>query len=103
MRNLFLRLVREHPQHERAHQGLMHIGDYYYNDHHFLKASRLYEQVVERFPETAEAVQARQLLPIWPTRKPTRSTARAWHCMTRRVCAGHRGVGGGDWSLPRHP
>ena len=62
MNDLFLRLAREHPQHERAHQGLMHIGDYYYNGHHFLKASRLYEQVVERFPETAEAVQARQLL-----------------------------------------
>ena len=62
MRDLFLRLVREYPQHERAHQGLMHIGDYYYNGHQFLKASRLYEQVVERFPETAEAVQARQLL-----------------------------------------
>ena len=40
----------------------MHIGDYYYNGHQFIKASRLYEQVVERFPETAEAVQARQLL-----------------------------------------
>ena len=62
MRDLFLRLVRQYPQHERAHQGLMHIGDYYYNGHQFLKASRLYEQVVERFPETAEAVQARQLL-----------------------------------------
>ena len=62
MRDLFLRLVREYPQHERAHQGLMHIGDYYYNGHQFIKASRLYEQVVERFPETAEAVQARQLL-----------------------------------------
>ena len=62
MRDLFLRLVREHPQHERAHQGLMHLGDYYYNGHQFIKASRLYEQVVERFPETTEAVQARQLL-----------------------------------------
>ena len=62
MRDLFLRLVRQYPQHERAHQGLMHIGDYYYNGHQFLKASRLYEQVVERFPETAEALQARQLL-----------------------------------------
>ena len=62
MRDLFLRLVRDYPQHERAHQGLMHLGDYYYNGHQFLKASRLYEQVVERFPETAEAVQARQLL-----------------------------------------
>ncbi|MXW78154.1 MAG: tetratricopeptide repeat protein, partial [Gemmatimonadetes bacterium] len=62
MRDLFLRLVRQYPQHERAHQGLMHLGDYYYNGHQFLKASRLYEQVVERFPETAEAVQARQLL-----------------------------------------
>lgn len=62
MRDLFLRLVREHPEHERAHQGLMHLGDYYYNGHQFIKASRLYEQVVERFPETAEAVQARQLL-----------------------------------------
>ncbi len=62
MRDLFLRLVREYPQHERAHQGLMHVGDYYYNGHQFLKASRLYEQVVSRFPETAEAVQARQLL-----------------------------------------
>ena len=62
MRDLFLRLVREHPEHERAHQGLMHLGDYYYNGHQFLKASRLYEQVVERFPETGEAVQARQLL-----------------------------------------
>ena len=62
MRDLFLRLVRQYPQHERAHQGLMHVGDYYYNGHQFLKASRLYEQVVERFPETAEAVQARQLL-----------------------------------------
>ena len=62
MNDLFLRLVREYPQHERAHQGLMHIGDYYYNGHQFLKASRLYEQVVDRFPETAEAVQARQLL-----------------------------------------
>ena len=62
MRDLFLRLVREYPQHERAHQGLMHLGDYYYNGHQFLKASRLYEQVVKRFPETAEAVQARQLL-----------------------------------------
>ena len=62
MRDLFLRLVRQYPQHERAHQGLMHLGDYYYNGHQFLKASRLYEQVVERFPETGEAVQARQLL-----------------------------------------
>ena len=62
MRDLFLRLVREYPQHERAHQGLMHLGDYYYNGHQFIKASRLYEQVVERFPETGEAVQARQLL-----------------------------------------
>ena len=62
MRDLFLRLVRQYPQHERAHQGLMHIGDYYYNGHQFIKASRLYEQVVERFPETTEAVQARQLL-----------------------------------------
>ncbi len=62
MRDLFLRLVRDYPQHERAHQGLMHLGDYYYNGHQFLKASRLYEQVVERFPETADAVQARQLL-----------------------------------------
>lgn len=62
MRDLFLRLVREHPQHERAHQGLMHIGDYYYNGRQFLKASRLYAQVVERFPETAEALQARRLL-----------------------------------------
>ena len=52
MRDLFLRLVREHPEHERAHQGLMHLGDYYYNGHQFIKASRLYEQVVERFPET---------------------------------------------------
>ena len=62
MSDLFLRLAREYPQHERAHQGLMHLGDYYYNGHQFLKASRLYTQVVERFPETAEAVQARQLL-----------------------------------------
>ena len=62
MNDLFLRLVREYPQHERAHQGLMHLGDYYYNGHQFLKASWLYEQVVERFPETGEAVQARQLL-----------------------------------------
>ena len=62
MRDLFLRLVRDFPQHERAHQGLMHLGDYYYNGHQFIKASRLYEQVVERFPETTEAVQARQLL-----------------------------------------
>ena len=62
MRDLFLRLARDYPQHERAHQGLMHIGDYYYNGHQFLKASRLYVQVVERFPETAEALQARQLL-----------------------------------------
>ena len=62
MRDLFLRLARDYPQHERAHQGLMHIGDYYYNGHQFLKASRLYAQVVERFPETAEALQARQLL-----------------------------------------
>ena len=62
MRDLFLRLVRQYPQHERAHQGLMHLGDYYYNGHQFIKASRLYEQVVERFPETVEAVQARQLL-----------------------------------------
>ena len=62
MRDLFLRLARDYPQHERAHQGLMHIGDYYYNGHQFLKASRLYGQVVERFPETAEALQARQLL-----------------------------------------
>jgi len=62
MRALFLRLARDYPQHERAHQGLMHLGDYYYNGHHFLKASRLYAQVVERFPETAEALQARQLL-----------------------------------------
>ena len=62
MRDLFLRLVREYPQHERSHQGLMHLGDYYYNGHQFIKASRLYEQVVERFPETGEAVQARQLL-----------------------------------------
>ncbi len=62
MRDLFLRLVRQYPQHERAHQGLMHLGDYYYNGHQFLKASRLYAQVVERFPETTEAVQARQLL-----------------------------------------
>ena len=62
MNDLFLRLVREYPQHERAHQGLMHLGDYYYNGYQFLKASRLYEQVVERFPETTEAVQARQLL-----------------------------------------
>ena len=62
MSDLFLRLVRDYPQHERAHQGLMHLGDYYYNGRQFLKASRLYAQVVERFPETAEAVQARQLL-----------------------------------------
>ena len=62
MRDLFLRLARDFPQHERAHQGLMHIGDYYYNGHQFLKASRLYAQVVDRFPETAEALQARQLL-----------------------------------------
>ncbi|MDE2735374.1 MAG: tetratricopeptide repeat protein [Gemmatimonadota bacterium] len=62
MGDLFLRLVRQYPQHERAHQGLMHLGDYYYNGHQFIKASRLYEQVVERFPETTEAVQARQLL-----------------------------------------
>ena len=62
MNDLFLRLVREYPQHERAHQGLMHLGDYYYNGHQFIKASRLYTQVMERFPETAEAVQARQLL-----------------------------------------
>lgn len=62
MRDLFLRLARDYPQHERAHQGLMHIGDYYYNGHQFLKASRLYAQVVERFPETGEALQARQLL-----------------------------------------
>ena len=62
MRDIFLRLVREYPQHERAHQGLMHVGDFYYNGHQFLKASQLYEQVVARFPETAEAVQARQLL-----------------------------------------
>lgn len=62
MRDLFLRLARDYPQHERAHQGLMHIGDYYYNGHQFLKASRLYAQVVDRFPETAEALQARQLL-----------------------------------------
>ena len=62
MNDLFLRLARDYPQHERAHQGIMHLGDYYYNGHQFIKASRLYEQVVERFPETTEAVQARQLL-----------------------------------------
>ena len=62
MRDFFLQLARDYPDHERAHQGLLHLGDFYYNGQNFVKASRLYEQVVERFPETQEAVQARQVL-----------------------------------------
>ncbi|MDE2753233.1 MAG: tetratricopeptide repeat protein [Gemmatimonadota bacterium] len=62
MSDLLLRLARDYPQHERAQQGLMHMGDYYYNGRQLPQASRFYEQVVERYPETAEAGQARQLL-----------------------------------------
>ncbi|MEW6753732.1 MAG: tetratricopeptide repeat protein [Candidatus Latescibacterota bacterium] len=62
MRTLFLRLAHEHPQHARAQQGLLHLGDFYYNEAKFAKATELYRQVVERFPQTAEAIQAEQVL-----------------------------------------
>ena len=62
MQGYFLRLARRFPEHERAHQGLLHLGDFYYNGQQFAKASQLYEQVVARFPQTREAVQAQQVL-----------------------------------------
>ncbi|MEW6755106.1 MAG: tetratricopeptide repeat protein [Candidatus Latescibacterota bacterium] len=62
MRTLFLRLAHEHPRHPRAQQGLLHLGDYYYNEAKFAKATELYRQVVERFPQTSEAIQAEQVL-----------------------------------------
>ena len=62
MQELFLRLAREHPDHLRAHQGLVNLGDYYYNEARFAKATGLYEEVSARFPETQEAVQAQQVL-----------------------------------------
>ena len=63
MNDLFLRLARDYPQHERAHQGIMHLGDYYYNGHQFIKASRLYDASGGALSRRrAEAVQARQLL-----------------------------------------
>lgn len=62
MSALFLRLAQEHPRHDRALQGLLHLGDYYYNEQKFAKASQLYTELVARFPETQEALQAHQLL-----------------------------------------
>lgn len=62
MRAFFLRLAQEHPQHPRAQQGLLHLGDYYYNADKFAKAGELYQQVVAHFPQTAEAVQAQEVL-----------------------------------------
>ena len=103
MRDLFLRLVREYPQHERAHQGLMHLGDYYYNGHQFIKASRLYEQVVERFPETAEAVQARQLLAYLADAEADSLYSEGMALYDEgEFDAGHRGVGGGNCALSQH-
>ena len=62
MQESFLRLARDYSGHERAHIGLLHLGDYYYNGRKFAKATQLYTQVVERFPETEEALQARRVL-----------------------------------------
>ena len=62
MQEFFLRLARDYPGHERAYIGLLHLGDYYYNGRKFAKATQLYTQVVERFPETEEALQARRVL-----------------------------------------
>ena len=62
MQEFFLRLARDYRGHERAYIGLLHLGDYYYNGRKFAKATQLYTQVVERFPETEEALQARRVL-----------------------------------------
>lgn len=62
MQEFFLRLARNYPGHERAYIGLLHLGDYYYNGREFAKATQLYTQVAERFPETEEALQARRVL-----------------------------------------
>ena len=103
MNDLFLRLVREYPQHERAHQGLMHIGDYYYNGHQFLKASRLYEQVVERFRGDGRGRASAPVVGL-SGRCRSRLALQQRHgaLRRRRVRAGHRGAGGGDCAIPQH-
>ena len=62
MQETFLRLAREYPEHGHAYLGLLHLGDYYYNGREFARATELYTQVVERFPETEEALEARRVL-----------------------------------------
>ena len=62
MERFFRRLSTDYSGHVRAAEGMMHLGDYYYNDGRYSEAQRFYGEVRQRFPDRPQAGEAKRLL-----------------------------------------